>query len=173
MMTIRWTTWVNAPVERCFLLATNVDLATRQAATRARKGARLQPGDAISWQLGRRAYQSRIDAIRPYSYFRELMTEGIFEYYEHDHHFARMDDGTRMRDEIRFQARFGPLGRLLAATFLRMMLRKRVERQSRIVKEIAESEEWRRYVGEGDGMAAEKITVAEPAVRAANMQRFA
>ncbi|HMF54452.1 MAG TPA: hypothetical protein VK593_08890, partial [Edaphobacter sp.] len=67
----------------------------------------------LSWQMraGRMtfSYVSRIESLRPFTYFREVMVAGVFRHFEHDHHFARMDDGTRMRDEVRFELRYGPL----------------------------------------------------------------
>lgn len=180
MITLRLTTWVNAPVERCFLLATHAELASTQTRVSRSTGGMLQPGDAISWQLGfsgtRHTYASRVETVRPYTYFREVMVAGIFRHFEHDHHFARMDDGTRIRHEIRFCTRFGPAGRMLGGTILRVSLMKMLVAETTRLKRMAESEEWRRYVGAevgANGEIHEAIKVAEPVARVANMQRFA
>ena len=53
-----------------------------------------------------------------------------------------MDDGTRIRDEIRFSTRWGPLGRRLVRRHLEEFL---IERNA-VIKRVAESEEWRRYL---------------------------
>jgi hypothetical protein len=74
-------------------------------------------------------------------YFRDVMVSGPFRYFEHDHHFAAMDDGTRIRDEIRFSASWGPLGRILA----RRRPAALIER-SAVIKRVAESNEWRQYL---------------------------
>ncbi|HTH54098.1 MAG TPA: hypothetical protein VL495_09115 [Edaphobacter sp.] len=174
MITIRLTTWVNAPVERCFLLAANAELAGGRSSRS--KAMQLQCGDQICWPLGRRSYSSQVDTVRPHSHIRELMSGGIFRYYEHDHHFATMDDGTRVRDEIRFSPKYGWLGRLWGATVLRMRLKKMLAQQNLKLKRIAEGHDWSQYVVEetgSEGVAGERIKIADPPSRATNMQRFA
>jgi ligand-binding SRPBCC domain-containing protein len=152
MITIRLTTWVNAPVERCFLLAASRELISAMGAQPEAGSGRgvLQPNDVLRWQLAvggaRLSYTSRIEQIRPYSFFKETMVSGMFRQFEHEHHFARMDDGTRVRDEIRFDLRYGPLGRFLGPTVLRSALMKMLGERTRRVKQIAESGEWQRYL---------------------------
>src|SRR5947209_5795594 len=57
MVTIRLTTWVNAPIERCFLLATNPEFAASQKANDhgTNHGSSGAPGlkvnDTTSWTL--------------------------------------------------------------------------------------------------------------------------
>jgi len=174
MTTIRLTTWVNAPVERCFLLATRRDFPSSSHANGAHAASQgsLVVGDQLSWKAGNRSYVSRIDAMRPYSYFREVMVEGIFSHFEHDHHFARMDDGTRVRDEIRFSTRLGPLGRIFEMTMLRAALGRMLISRNSELKRLAESSEWKRYV-ESSELIHETITVNDPQNRISNMQRFA
>src|SRR5579875_2155695 len=114
MKTIRLETWINAPLERCFWLSLNVDLhlaSARQTGERVSSGVRsglLALGDTVTWtgrHFGLRfRHTSLIDQMRPPMYFRDVMVEGRFRHFEHEHHFAAMDDGTRMRDELRFSA---------------------------------------------------------------------
>ncbi len=56
-----------------------------------------------------------------------------------------MNDGTRMRDEIRFAAPAGLLGRLVEGK-LRRHLSKFLKERNAHIKRVAESEEWRRYL---------------------------
>jgi aldehyde:ferredoxin oxidoreductase len=56
-----------------------------------------------------------------------------------------MDDGTRMRDEIRFSVPWGPVGAILARKRLKAFLMER----NAVIKRVAESEEWRRYLESG------------------------
>lgn len=174
MTTIRLTTWVNAPVERCFLLATSRHFSSSSSANGAHGTAQgsLGLGDQVDWKAGNRSYVSRIDAIRPYSYFREVMAAGIFRHFEHDHHFARMDDGTRVRDEIRFSTRLGPFGRMFETTLLRAALGRMLVSRNTELKRLAESSEWQRFVKTPENIR-ETITIHDPQNRIANMQRFA
>ena len=176
MTTIRLTTWVNAPVERCFLLATSRNLSSpghSNVPSHAFGGGSLEVGETIRWKIGwsMASYTSRIEAIRPYTYFREVMVAGIFRHYEHDHHFAAMDDGTRVRDEIRFTTRLGPLGHLLESVLRNRLMNMLIERNGDL-KRLAESDEWQRYVQTGD-TTRQTMSVSEPPPTVSNMQRFA
>ena len=152
METIRLSTWVDAPVERCFLLSLSIDLHVASAgkshveAIAGVTNGLIGEGETVTFRgrhFGLRLrHTSRIEALRPYSYFRDVMVSGAFRQFEHDHHFAPMDDGTRIRDQIRFSTGWGPLGRRLARRRLKEFL---IER-SAVIKRVAESEEWRRYL---------------------------
>src|SRR5277367_2405254 len=120
METIRLATWIDAPVERCFLLSLSIDLhvaSTGKSQEKAIDGVTtglISEGETVTFQ-GRhfgmwRRHTSQIELLRPYSYFRDVMIAGAFRHFEHDHHFAPMDDGTRMRDELRFVLPWGLLG---------------------------------------------------------------
>ncbi len=160
MQTIRLTTWIDAPVERCFKLATSIDLHLASAAQTQEKAVGgvtsglIGEGETVQWQgrhLGRlRTHTSRIDGWRPYSYFRDVMVEGSFALFEHEHHFAVMDDGTRMRDEIRFAAP-GVLGRMAERMFVKKHLIEFLKQRNAVIKRVAESEEWRTYLEQSAG----------------------
>jgi hypothetical protein len=74
------------------------------------------------------------------------MVEGSFTRFEHEHHFAVMDDGTRMRDEIRFAAPYGLLGRIVEKRVLREHLLNLLKQRNAFLKRTVESEEWRKYL---------------------------
>src|SRR6185437_7153242 len=148
------TTWMDAPLERCFRLATSIDLHvasaadTRESAIGGVTSGELGDGDSVEWRgrhFGRWVtHTSKVDGWRPFSYFREVMTKGWFARFEHEHHFAVMDDGTRMRDEIRFAAS-GIVG-TLAAKLVRRHLIGMLRRRNALIKRAAESEQWRQYL---------------------------
>jgi len=178
MIAIRLTTWVNAPVERCFRLATSVDFNAAAVASAVHCGqtGEVCVGDTVDWsgwRMGLRlSHTSRIEEIRPYTYFREVMTSGGFRTYEQEHHFAPMDDGTRVRDEVRFAAPMGPLGVVLERMLLRHYVGRMLVERHRWLKQVAESGEWRKYlhsVPEG----SETAPLPEQPIKIAKMQRFA
>ena len=80
------------------------------------------------------------------------MVAGVFRHFEHDHHFAPMDDGTRMRDEIRFSAGVGAAG---TRCWRRKRLKAFLNERNAVIKRVAESEEWRRYLESGRRRALE------------------
>jgi ligand-binding SRPBCC domain-containing protein len=162
MVRIKLNTWVNAPVERCFKLATSVEfhvasaLPLKEMAVSGVTSGLLREGDRVKWRT--RPFRlwvthtSRVEAWRPFSHFHEVMTAGIFARYEHEHFFAAMDDGTRVRDELKFAARFGPLGRALETMVLRRYLTSLMKRRHAALKRVAESDEWRSYLeGQTEG----------------------
>ena len=100
----------------------------------------------------RLTHTSLVEVSRPFAHFREVMTAGIFARYEHEHFFAAMDDGTRVRDELKFAARFGPLGRMMEALVLRRYMISLLKRRNAALKHAAESEDWRLYLeGQPEG----------------------
>ncbi|HMH14311.1 MAG TPA: SRPBCC family protein [Edaphobacter sp.] len=156
MVTIKLNTWVNAPVERCFRLASSVefhlasDRSIKEIAASGVTSGLLREGDTVKWSarhfMVRLTHTSWVEVSRPFSHLREVMTAGIFARYEHEHYFAAMDDGTRVRDELKFSARFGPLGRLMEALLMRRYMTKLLKRRNAALKRAAESNEWRMYL---------------------------
>jgi len=153
METIRLATWIDAPVERCFLLSLSIDLhvasarSTREKAIAGVTSGLIGEGESVTFR-GRHfglplKHTSRVETLRPYSYFRDVMVSGVFRHFEHDHYFAAMDDGTRMRDEIRFHAPWGPPG--IKGLTRRRLIAFLIKRNDEI-KRVAESEEWRKYL---------------------------
>jgi ligand-binding SRPBCC domain-containing protein len=162
METLRLATWINAPVDRCFLLSLSIDLhvasahKTRERVIDGVTSGLIGEGETVTFQghhFGVRRHTSRVDVLRPYSYFRDVMISGSFKRFEHEHHFAVMNDGTRLRDEVRFLIGWGPLGRILARKRLKAFL---IERNA-VIKRVAESEEWRKYL---DGWPEDRTTAS-------------
>jgi ligand-binding SRPBCC domain-containing protein len=89
---------------------------------------------------------SRYDRPR---FFQDAMTQGMFESFEHDHHFIEDGNGTLMRDELRFAAPLGVLGVVAEVLVLRRYLTGFLIERNALIKKVAESEGWRRFVAEG------------------------
>lgn len=136
MYELRVTTSIAAPLSTCFDLARSVDAHVQSAAGTGERvvGGRLsgllELGDEVTWE-GRhfgitQRLSSRITELRPYSFFQDRMTRGVFRFLEHDHLFEPHESGTLMTDVLRFQAPLGPLGwiaeRVLVARHLRWFL---------------------------------------------------
>ena len=153
MVTIRSTTMVNAPMERCFKLAVSIDLMMASGDYEAVAGVTsglIGPGDTVTWQYRRLVrkghHQSMIEVWHPYTHFREIMIDGPFKSYEHDHHFAVMNDATRIRDEIRFSAASGLLGRLREKHIVQRNLTKLLHQRNALLKQVAESDRWHDFL---------------------------
>jgi ligand-binding SRPBCC domain-containing protein len=164
MEIIRLETWIDAPVERCFLLCLSVDLHVASASSSQEQivegvtSGLISEGETVTFR-GRHfglklQHESRIEVLRPYSYFRDVMVSGAFSHFEHDHYFAAMDDGTRMRDEIRYTAPWGVLGRLATKMLVKRHLTAFLVERNTEIKKVAESQSWHQYL---DGQS---VTIA-------------
>jgi ligand-binding SRPBCC domain-containing protein len=145
---------VNAPIERCFQLSTSIEIVERELhmhPVRGRMSGFVQGGDTVHWKGWQlclpQFHVSLIEAFRSPAFFRDRMITGRFRSFEHDHHFLLREDGSvLMYDEIRFsmKMRFGGdlAGHLLLAPHIRRVLRRRLK----LLKRIAETDEWKRYL---------------------------
>ena len=160
MPTIRRTTRFDAPTDRVFDLARSVDLLREMLGRRATPiagdtGGLSTLGASTVWRttvLGRRVeFTTRVTAYSRPHHFRLTVTGGPLEGLIHDHFFAfdadepTDEDGATLRDVLTFEAPYGPLGRVVDG-----VLEDRVEgllddRAVRL-REVAEGEEWRRYL---------------------------
>jgi ligand-binding SRPBCC domain-containing protein len=147
------TILINAPIERCFQLSTNVEIVRRELGMKpvaGRTSGLVTSADTIrweGWQLGFWNYHvSLISAFDPPRFFQDRMIAGRFRSFQHDHHLQATPEGVLLRDELRFSMPFGLpgwiVGRLIMVPHIRGLLRRRF----RLLKRIAESDEWRSYL---------------------------
>jgi ligand-binding SRPBCC domain-containing protein len=154
--TLRDEIEVHAPIERCFFLSTSVELVQRELRMRPVRGrtSGLVVSDDIvrwqGWQLGLPTiHESLIEPYTPPLFFRDRMIAGRFATFEHDHNFVECGNGaTLISDELRFTMPFGKLGELVATAALIPHIRALMKRRFALLKQIAESEEWRTYIPE-------------------------
>jgi ligand-binding SRPBCC domain-containing protein len=145
---------ISAPIERCFLLSTSVEIVEQELKMRpvhGRTSGLVVSGDTVcwkGWQLGLPQYhESLIEPFDPPTFFRDRMIAGRFASFEHQHRFMDCGDGTvRLSDEVRFTMRWGWPGWLAGKWLLAPHIRGLLHRRFRLLKRIAESEEWRRYL---------------------------
>ncbi len=159
MQTVRIETRIAAPPDRCFLLSLSIDLhveSTAQTSERAIAGVTsglIGEGESVTWQGRHFGFMLRHTSIisgysRP-AFFQDSMTKGMFKSFEHDHHFAAVHAGTLMRDELRFQSPFGPLGWVVDRLILKRYFEKFLIERNAVIKHAAEHEDWRRFIPEG------------------------
>jgi ligand-binding SRPBCC domain-containing protein len=158
---------VNAPIERCFLLSTNLELVQRTIRMRPVKGKTaglVGAGDHLTWRgikFGIPAFHETLitEYDRP-RFFQDTMERGYFRHYQHDHHFHWLDGQTLMYDIVRFSLPLGWPGReigkrIVVPHFLDLML-KRFE----MLKRIAEGDDWERYIVDPAQRAAAQVAGA-------------
>jgi ligand-binding SRPBCC domain-containing protein len=158
MFTISDSIFINAPIDRCFLLATNVELVGRTLGMKAIEGKTsglLAVDDRLlwaGWKFGvPQMHESLISQYERPAFFQDTMERGRFKRYQHDHYFYEMDERTVLNDKIRFTMPLGILGRMVGKFILVPYLSKRLRRRLVLLKRVAESrQEWRKYLPENE-----------------------
>lgn len=155
LFTVSDTIHINAPIDRCFLLSTHVGLAARTLEMQPVKGTTegmVGLDDRVvwtRWRFGlRQVHESLITRYQRPEFFQNTMARGWFRKYQHDHQFVEIDGQTLLIDKLRFSMPLGRMGRKLgkrvAVPAIAGLLRRRLE----LLKQVAESDEWRRYLAE-------------------------
>jgi ligand-binding SRPBCC domain-containing protein len=159
MPMIRVATDIGAPPPRCFDLARSVDAhvasatGTRECAIAGVTTGLLGLGDEVTWRARHLGFNqelaSRITAFdRPHR-FQDSMVRGAFAHLVHDHLFVATVNGTQMIDVLDYAAPCGPLGRLAERLFLTAYLARFLRQRARVLKRLAESDDWRRFIKAG------------------------
>jgi ligand-binding SRPBCC domain-containing protein len=144
-------TVINAPRERCFDLARDLDLhlrsmqASGERAIAGRTSGLIGMGEEVTWEARHfglsHQHCSRITAFARPEHFRDSMVRGRFKRFEHDHYFAERNGVTTMRDVIDFASPFGLVGQLVDVAFLSRYLRVLIVQRNRVIKQTGEARE--------------------------------
>jgi ligand-binding SRPBCC domain-containing protein len=144
---------IHAPLERCFRLSCDIAIVERELGMKAVEGRTeglVTGGDVIrweGWQLGFWHYHvSLISLWQPPVFFQDRMIAGRFRSFEHDHRLTETEDGVLLSDELRFEMLLDEAGWVVGRTVLVPHIRGLMRKRFRLLKKIAESEEWRRYL---------------------------
>jgi ligand-binding SRPBCC domain-containing protein len=156
MFTISDSIFINAPIERCFLLSTNIELVGRTLRMKPIEGktSGMIVGDDrllwAGWKFGfPQMHESLITQYDRPNFFQDTMGRGRFKRFQHDHYFYEMDERTVLNNKIRFTMPLGFAGRLVGQFVLVPYLSRRLRRRLALLKKIAESrKEWQKYLPE-------------------------
>jgi ligand-binding SRPBCC domain-containing protein len=165
MVTLEDITLIRAPIERCFDLARSVEvhlagnIHSGEAAVAAGgvTTGLLDLGQRVTWRAKHfgvwHALTSQVAAMDRPLHFRDVMVRGIFRFMTHDHFFRsvssdeiEMCEQTEMRDVLSFAAPLPVLGRVAEIAFLGRYMQSLLRERNAVIEEIAESQEWRRYL---------------------------
>jgi ligand-binding SRPBCC domain-containing protein len=158
MFTISDSIHINAPIERCFLLSTNIELVGKTLGMKPIEGKTkglIVSGDKLMWAGWKfgfpQMHESLVTQYERPTYFQDTMGRGRFKKFQHDHRLYYMDGRTVLNDKIRFSMPLAFAGRGVAHTILVPYISRLLRRRMKLLKRIAESNEWRRYLPEGAG----------------------
>ena len=157
MPVIELSTIISAPPQRVFDLARSIDAhqdSTGGTGERAVAGVTkglIGMNDQVTWEarhLGvRQRLTVKITAFDPPRHFQDVMVSGAFKSMVHDHEFSAHPQGTLMRDRFEFKSPFGILGGMVDRLFLASYMRRFIVERNKVLKQLAESTEWARYLG--------------------------
>jgi ligand-binding SRPBCC domain-containing protein len=130
--TIRLSTIVPAPPERCFAESLSVDAhvasmsGSRERVVAGVASGSMALGDTVTWRAVHFGIPfrmtSRITAYDPPGRFVDEQVSGPFHHWRHEHLFGPVEGGTRMDDVIDYASPLGPLGRAVDALVLERYL---------------------------------------------------
>ncbi len=148
---------VQAPLERCFLLSTNIDLVAqtlRMHPLSGRSSGQVEAGDTIlwaGWKFGMpQMHESLITRFDPPVFFQDTMARGRFKFFQHDHTFVEIDGHTLLQDKLRFSLPGGWLGSLVAKYVMVPYISGLIRKRFYLLKQLAEGPGWRRYLPDLD-----------------------
>ena len=155
MFTISDTIHIHAPIDRCFLLSTHLELAERTLGMRPMAGTTegmVVDGDRVvwgGWKFGvPQAHECVITRYERPNFFQDTMRRGRFKRFQNDHHFMEIDGHTLVTEKQRFSMPLGwpgrMVGRYVVLPHLTALMRSRLE----LLKRVAESDRWRSYLVE-------------------------
>lgn len=159
MVRLEEVTVIEAPIERCFDLARSVEVHLKGNRHWGEEAVPLAGvttglvglGERVTWQARhfaiRQQLTSEITAMNAPHYFQDTMIRGAFRLMKHDHYFRELGCGsTEMKDVFCFSAPLGVLGKLAEEFVLRRYMSALLRERNEVVKQVAESDEWRMYL---------------------------
>lgn len=146
---IELSTYIDAPIERCFNLARSIDLhldsmaQTGEQAVAGRTTGLMELGETVTWRAKHfGVWQTLTSKITEYSYpnyFTDEMVRGAFKSFRHEHLFYAVGDQTVMKDIFIFESPYGILGRWANSLFLGNYMSRLLEKRNGVIKQAAES----------------------------------
>ena len=159
MIRLEETTIIEAPIERCFDLSRSVEvhlLSNVHSGEQALAVGGVTSGlvglsEEVTWRAKHfgiwQNLTSKITAMESPCYFQVTMVRGIFRFMQADHLFERLESGvTEMKDVFSIAAPLPLLGPLAEALFLRRYMLALLRERNAVIKRVAESSEWERYL---------------------------
>lgn len=156
MPRIKLETIIDAPIERVFDLARCIDLhaesllhTNEKAVAGVTKGL-INLGETVTWEAThfgiKQKLTSKITICERPVKFSDTMISGAFARFDHDHFFAAVDGKTLMRDVFDYDSPLGFLGEIADFLFLENYMKDLLTKRNETLKQIAESNDWKRFL---------------------------
>ena len=147
---------INAPIERVFDLARCIDLheetmsKTNERAIAGTTKGLINLGETVTWQAThfgiRQKLTSKITKFNRPFHFQDVMVKGAFKRFTHDHFFEQTGDKVLMKDVFDYDSPLWIFGEIADALFLESYMKNLLLERNLLIKKVAESEEWRKFL---------------------------
>lgn len=147
---------INQKIDICFDLSRSIDVhlsSTDGTGERAIGGVTsglIGMGETVTWSAVhfgiRQKLTSKITEFDRPNRFSDTMLKGAFKYFHHDHFFKEVNGVTIVNDKIQIEAPFGIIGKMVEKLILKDYMTKFITKRNLVIKQIAESEEWKKYI---------------------------
>ncbi|PTB97960.1 cell division protein [Marivirga lumbricoides] len=153
MPNIQITTFINAPLERCFDLSRSIDLHkistqhTNEEAIDGVTSGLIDLGEHVTWRARHffvtQKLTTKITEYESPFFFVDEMEKGAFESFRHEHFFKSSNGITEMTDHFLYKSPFGILGSLADFIFLKRYMKNLLLGRNKVIKDFAESDRWK------------------------------
>lgn len=143
-------THINAPVEKVFNIARNIDIhieSTKHTGERAiagRTSGLIELGETVTWRAKHfgvwQNLSSKITEMEYPYHFTDIMVKGAFKSFTHEHYFYPILSQTMMRDIFTFESPGGILGDVANKLFLSEYMTKLLMTRNDVIKRYAETQ---------------------------------
>ncbi len=148
MSIIRLKTIIKADIETVFDLTRDIDLhqesisKTDEKAIAGEVSGLIEEGESVTWKakyLGfYQTHTSKIIEMQKPHQFTDIMLEGTFKYFKHQHVFKKDGKNTIMTDILEFESPFGVIGKIFNFMFLKNYMESFLSERNQLIKSIAE-----------------------------------
>lgn len=156
MPTIHLTTFIAAPAEVVFDLSRHIGLHKesmshyKEEAVAGTRMGLIEKEETVTWRakhlFKNRLLRVKITEMKKPEMFVDEQVQGDFRMMKHEHHFKPCENGTLLIDLFHFETPYGIVGRWLNALYLTNYMKKLLEQRNRTIKEVAESDRWKRLL---------------------------
>jgi ligand-binding SRPBCC domain-containing protein len=153
MATIHLTTFIAAPVDVVFDLSRHIGLHkisqqhNKEEAIGGTTSGLIKEGEFVKWKAKHlyktRFLKIRISKMNPHTFFEDVMEQGDFKSFIHEHHFKSTQNGTIVIDILNFESPFGFVGAVFNKLYLTTYIKRLLEQRNKTIKQYAESNKWK------------------------------
>lgn len=156
MPTIHLTTFIAAPAEVVFDLSRHIGLHKesmshyKEEAVAGTRMGLIEKEETVTWRakhfFKNRLLRVKITEMEKPVMFTDEQVQGDFKMMKHEHHFKPCENGTLLIDLFHFETPYGIIGKWFNSLILTNYLKKLLEQRNKIIKEVAESDRWKRLL---------------------------